>query len=396
MVQKRINDYRGPRSAENLNSHLVGVLPPGVYEGFHVGPNGSISSGVLLTPEGIRIEETEGVAVALPPADPDLPRVDLVVCIHEYQKTVPAPPATYEVVTGTPGMELQPRDLPAHATLLATCLMEAGATAWTHISQVGPPMRIYNAVEHADHSWHIVRGELGAMVQRWLPNAGALVVHIVAANTLEDGELIDWGQPVLRIDAAGIQQVIALDEAKLDKTGGTISGDLVLQGKVTFSAAHAADVAFDDWVEFTRWIQPCEANSKDWDNLGFAWKSVSDPLGTTLYVPIHGIVGTELVSVFVGLYNVGALSLNVTLGFSTSDLADFIGASVDFGEVTIGIDGSESLVHELLLVDPVAPHEEMPFAFDQSRPLWLRVKTGGAGVMFTGARCRMRRKGILA
>jgi hypothetical protein len=46
------------------------------------------------------------------------------------------------------------------------------------------------------------------------------------------------------------------------------------------------------------------------------------------------------------------VSLNVTLGFSTSELAHFIGSSVDFGDVIIGINGSESLVHELVLVDP--------------------------------------------
>jgi len=59
MVQKRIHDYRGPRSSENLNDHLLGVVPPGVYEGFQVNPDGSVSPGMLITPEGIRIEETE-------------------------------------------------------------------------------------------------------------------------------------------------------------------------------------------------------------------------------------------------------------------------------------------------------------------------------------------------
>ena len=59
MVQKRIHDYRGPRSSENLNSHLVGVMPPGVYQGFHVRSDGSVSPGILVTAEGIRVEETE-------------------------------------------------------------------------------------------------------------------------------------------------------------------------------------------------------------------------------------------------------------------------------------------------------------------------------------------------
>ena len=32
MVQKRIHDYRGASSLENLNGHLLGVVPADVYE----------------------------------------------------------------------------------------------------------------------------------------------------------------------------------------------------------------------------------------------------------------------------------------------------------------------------------------------------------------------------
>ena len=107
-----------------------------------------------------------------------------------------------------------------------------------------------------------------------------------------------------------------------------------------------------------------------------------------------GIIGAELVSVDVGLYNVGAVSTNVILGFSTSDLANYIGGSIDFGEVTIGVNGSESVIRNLVLVDPAPPHEDQPFAFDTSRPAWLRVKTGGANILFTGARLNYRRKRV--
>ena len=186
----------------------------------------------------------------------------------------------------------------------------------------------------------------------------------------------------------------ALDNAKLDKAGGTVAGDLEVQGKLTLDADDVADVAFDDWISFVRWAQACEGNSKDWTNLGFAWKSIDDAMGTTLYVPIRGIVGAELVSVDVGLHNVGAVSLNVILGFSTSDLANYIGGSIDFGEVTIGVNGSESVIRNLVLVDPQPPHEDLPFSFDLARPLWLRVKTGGANILFTGARLNYRRKRV--
>ena len=412
MVQKRIHDYRGPRSSENLNGHLLGVVPPGVYEGFQVASDGSVTPGMLITPEGIRIEETEPISVPQPLADPDNPRIDLVVCVHEYEKTVPAPPALFTTVPGTPAADPLPPDLPDHAVLLAACRMEAGAGEWTDIQQLGYPVRVYNALPQPDHTWKIVLGARGAMMQLFDPNTGTVAVFVVAPGTYEDGATITFGAPVLQFDADGILQVktvqanlqqeiedreaadTALDNAKLDKAGGTIAGDLVLEGKLTLDADDVADIAFDDWISFVRWVQACEGNSKDWTNLGFAWKSIDDAMGTTLYVPIRGIVGAELVSVDVGLHNVGAVSLNVILGFSTSDLANFIGGSIDFGEVTVGVNGSESVIRNLVLVDPAPPHDPVPFSFDLSRPLWLRVKTGGANILFTGARLNYRRKRV--
>ena len=408
MVQKRIHDYRGPRSSENLNGHLVGVMPPGVYQGFHVRSDGSVSPGVLVTAEGVRIEETEDISVPQPLADPDHPRIDLVVCQHEYEKTVPAPPALFTTVPGIPGEDPQVPDLPEHAVLLATCRMEATANEWTDIQQSGPPVRVYNAVQQLDRSWKIVHGERGALLEQFDVNLGYVMIFVVAPGTYQDGETIEWGPPVLQCDADGIEQVedvkamlnqekvdrqagdSALNSAKLDKAGGTISGDLEVQGKLTLDADDVADMKFDDHFSFVRWAQPSEGNSQGWDNLGYTWKS-ADGLAT-LFVPIHAIVGAELVSVDVGLYNVGAVSTNVILGFSTSDLANFIGGSIDFGEVTVGVDGGASVVRNLILVDPAPPHDPVPFSFDLSRPIWLRVKTGGANIVFTGARLNYRRK----
>ena len=34
------------------------------------------------------------------------------------------------------------------------------------------------------------------------------------------------------------------------------------------------------------------------------------------------------------------------------------------------------------------------FAFDSSRPLWLRIKTGGANILFTGEKLNYRRKRV--
>ena len=411
MVQKRIHDYRGPRSSENLNGHLLGVFPPGVYEGYQVNPDASVSPGMLITPEGIRIEETEPFSVPQPLADPDNPRIDLVVCVHEYEKTVPAPPALFTMVPGTPAPEPLPPDIPEYAVIIAACRMEAGAGEWTDIQQLGYPVRAYNAIPQPDHTWKIVLGARGAMLQLFDPNTGTVAAFVVAPGTYVDGDTITWGAPVLEYDADGILQVqslqanldqevedreaadTALDNAKLDKAGGTIAGDLVLEGKLTLDADDVADIAFDSWIVFTRWVQPCAANSAGWDNLGYAWKS-ADGLAT-LYVPIHAIVGAELVSVDVGVTSAATGALNVYFGYTTADYAaSIVTGRVDFGDVIVEVAAGETRVTNVPLLDPAEPHGELPFAFDLSRTLWLRIKAQDAHVLFTGARLNHRRKRI--
>ena len=411
MVQKRIHDYRGPRSSENLNGHLVEVVPPGVYEGFHIAADGSIAPGVLITPEGIRIEETEPISAPQPVADPVNPRIDLVVCIHEYEKTVPAPPALFTTVSGIPAAAPEPPDLPDFAVLLASCRMEAGAGEWTDILQLGYPVRVYNAVPQPDHTWKIGLGARGARLELFDPNTGTVVFFVVAPGTYEDGDTITWDAPVLQFDAEGILQVktvqanldqeiedrevadTALDNAKLDKAGGTISGDLVLDGKLTLGADDVADVAFDDWVEFTRWVQPCQGNSAGWDNLGYAWKSADGM--ASLYVPMHAVVGAELVSVDVGVTSAATGALNVYFGYTTADYAaNIVSTRVEFGDVMIEVPAGETVVTNIPLLDPEESHDPLPFAFAGSRTLWLRIKAQDAHALFTGARLNYRRKRV--
>jgi len=391
MAQKRTHDYRGPRSSENLNGHFVGVVPHGVYEGFQVASDGSVSPGMLITPEGIRIEETEAFSVPQPVADPIHARIDLVVCIHEYEKTVPAPPAQFTTVPGEPAAAPTPPDIPEHAIVLAACRMEAGAAEWTDIMSLGYPVRVYNAVQQLDFSWKIVLGARGAMMQLFDPNTGTAAAFVVAPDTLSDGDPIEWGAPVLEYDADGILQVQsvqanldqevsdreaadnALDNTKLDKAGGTISGDLILEGKLTLDANDVADIAFDDWVEFTRWVQPCQGNSSGWDNLGYTWKS-ADGLAT-LYVPIHAIVGAELVSVDIGVTSAATGALNVYFGFTTADFSDsIVSGRVEFGDIMVEVAAGETRVTNVPLLDPDAPHDPRPFPFDSTHTLWLRIK----------------------
>ena len=411
MTQKRIHDYRGPRSSENLNGHLVGTIPPGVYQGFHVAADGSVSPGMLITPEGIRIEETEPLSVIQPEADPINPRIDLVVCIHEYEKTVPAPAAQFITVQGVPDPDPQPPDLPDHTVLLAACRMEAGAAEWIDIQQLGYPARVYNAIPQPDYTWKVVLGARGAMMELFDPNTGTVAAFVVAPGTHADGETINWGAPILEYNADGILQVqgvqsnldqeitdrqaadTSLDNAKLDKAGGTVSGDLVLEGKLTLDADDVADIAFDDWIEFTRWVQPCEGNSAGWDNLGYAWKS-ADGLDT-LYVPIHAIVGAELISVDVGVTSAAGAALAVYFGFTTADYAaSIVTGRVEFGDVMIDVPAGETVVTNVPLLDLEEPHDPRPFVFDANRTLWLRIKAQDAHILCTGVKLNYRRKQV--
>jgi len=526
MVQKRIHDYRGPRSSENLNDHLVGVVPPGVYEGFHVAADGSVSPGMLITPEGIRVEETEPISAPQPVADPVNPRIDLVVCVHEYEKTVPAPPALFTTVPGTPAAAPEPPDLPDHAVLLASCRMEAGAGEWTDIQQLGYPVRVYNAVLQPDHTWKIILGARGATLELFDPNAGVVAAFVAAPGTYEDGDTITWGAPVLEYSADGILQVLgvqanldqetadriaadlaleealgnhvlasenahpagaipiadagnrfagsnveealqeiagagrtdetvkdnaddiqahiddpvaahtasairvtdpgnryaageaeaalqeiagegrttetvkvnaddiaALDAGKLDKAGGTVEGQLNLQGPVIFNAAEVENVKFDSYVEFVRWLMPCSPNSANWQNAGNSWMS---PGGgpAQLYLPIPGIVGAELVSVDLGFANIGGSDATVSIQFQGQNIAGGIVMPTEFGSGGGTVPHGGNAVFNLLAVDPAPPHDPEPYAFGLQWWLMVEVETSDQWVLFSGAKCNLRRKRV--
>ena len=183
----------------------------------------------------------------------------------------------------------------------------------------------------------------------------------------------------------------ALDNAKLDKTGGTISGDLEVQGKLTLDADDVADVQFDEPIFFTRWVQPCSANSAGWDNLGYAWKS-ADGLAT-LYIPMHAIVGAELVSIDVGVTSAATGALNVYFGFTTADYAaSIVTGRVDFGDVMVEVAAGEVRVTNVPVVDPADPdegpfvlrsHYTSSFGFAQAG-LFAAATTGLCGIPGTG------------
>ncbi len=140
MTQKRIHDYRGPRSSEDLNRKLVGIIPAGVYEGFTIQTNGTIEPGILFTADGVRIEEDEAIDLSVPSGDPIHSRKDLIVCQHQYEQAIPAPEAQYVIIQGTPAVDPDYPDLPEHSILLAYGTMPQGGLEYAEVIQVGPPV----------------------------------------------------------------------------------------------------------------------------------------------------------------------------------------------------------------------------------------------------------------
>jgi len=462
----------------------------------------------VLTAEGVRIEESEAFEVEVPAGDETHPRIDLVVCVHEYEKTVPAPQAEFQVMQGTPAEDPEAPEIPDHATGLATCRIIAGGSQWSQVTQAGPPVRIINATQQPDHTWTVLHGDRGALLEQWNPNLGVVQVFVVAPGTYEDGETIDWGDPVLSYGADGIDQVqdaldqldahvresigahqafaisiidfderyeaddvesalqeiagdgrtaesvkgnadtirehiveddsahlasaihmvdmgsrftgedveaalqeiagsgrttetvkgnadgvAALETGKLDKAGGTVSGQLNLAGPVIFNAAEVENVRFDDYVEFTRWIQPCQGNSANWENGGKTWIS---PGGgpAQLYLPVPGIVGAELVSVDLGFANSGGSDATVAIQFLGQSIEGGIVLPTEFGSAGGTVPAGGNAVFSLVAVDPAPPHDPQPFVFGDTWWLMVEIETSNLGVLFSGAMCNLRKVGI--
>ncbi len=204
-MQTRIHDYRSPRSSADLNKKFVGLVAPGIYRGFHVSMTGLLSPGILLTSEGVRIEETEPVQLTLTPNTAGLQRRDIVICEHEYQPTVPAPVAVFRVITGTPAQGVVLPPIPAHATLIAICRMPAGASTWDYIDQnANPPELLFNAVRDGwDH--RIVKGGYAALWVRTVlvQGMGVMEFYIHPGTGLADNAVISWGSAAFYFSSQG-------------------------------------------------------------------------------------------------------------------------------------------------------------------------------------------------
>lgn len=206
-MQLRTFDFHAPEDTELLNGRFRGVIPPGVYQGFQV-ENGSpgfvtIRTGVLVTADGVRVEETEPLidVAAFPPNTTNQPRIDYVVSRHRYLKTLPPPPARYEVIAGVSADEPEPPAVPTDAVILARGRIPAGASAYAEIELVGAAI-FHNAVFDGS-DYRVVRGMEAAWWWEHNRTDGTIRLYLVAPGTLQDGAVLDWGTPKLTLTAAG-------------------------------------------------------------------------------------------------------------------------------------------------------------------------------------------------
>ena len=210
MTQIRDIDYRAPLDPRGENRKWIGIVPAGVYAGFRVHSDGTIDPGLLLTEEGIRIEETDTVSVEVPPGHPTLNRYDLIVCRHEYLETYPNLEAHYEVIEGTPSDDLNPPipNLPEHAVLLAYGRMQPGETTWTHVYNASAPVIMRNLKLEAD-GYHVIHGDQSAILARHFKETDEFHVFMVASGSVSDGSLVELTAPSLTLTPNGILQLNA-------------------------------------------------------------------------------------------------------------------------------------------------------------------------------------------
>lgn len=111
-MQNIIHRFYGLDTSRLHNKRFVEVIRPGVYSGFLLQANpgyqdridivrGSARHSVLVTPEGVIIEETADIptAVRIQPADSVRTRIDAIVCEYQYTTDI-AVEASYKVIRG--------------------------------------------------------------------------------------------------------------------------------------------------------------------------------------------------------------------------------------------------------------------------------------------------------
>ena len=304
MAQNRTHDYRGERSSANLNRKFVDIIPPGVYSGFTVAVDGTIAPGVLMTAEGIRIEEDAPVSVSPPVGDATYSRKDLIVCQYMYETSVPAPQATYAVIEGIPAETPEYPAQPEHTILLAQATMAPGGVTWSENKLVNS-VPVPKSTDLAGNGWNsaLTLVQLATDLVNEVDDRVNAVATEADTREQADAALVNTINQSVGAEADAREQADAL---LANKGGDTFTGHMTFQDDVTFPAAHAADVKFDGDVEFKRTI-PASAGScylgGSPDPYYAAGKINFNGISQAAAIPIPTIVGAEIVSVKFGFIN---------------------------------------------------------------------------------------------
>lgn len=112
MTQRIITEYGALDTSRLQNDRFANVIAPGVYSGYHVRPSSSAPNrldiitgddgvSVLVTTQGIRIEESESIIgeLVVASADNNLERYDLVIAEYRYTYNTLAE-QTYKIIRG--------------------------------------------------------------------------------------------------------------------------------------------------------------------------------------------------------------------------------------------------------------------------------------------------------
>lgn len=126
MAQKIYFNWEDDDSTKDLNHRTLGISEPGRYRGFDVSlmsgltlrlnhfqtgvsmtmfdsPTHSVERrGVILTKQGVIIQENDELVLPISAGHSTFPRIDLVVCEHEYVEVQGGSNAIYYVIEGTP------------------------------------------------------------------------------------------------------------------------------------------------------------------------------------------------------------------------------------------------------------------------------------------------------
>lgn len=142
MSQLRDTKYHSQDTSAVQNRQLAGIVRPGVFSGYKLRKNaadtsqldltsGSDSTSVLVTTEGVRVEETATIqgVVSIDPPDANFKRFDAVIAEFQFS-TDNSIEQTYSVIRGAyNGTDPQRPDLASDfQTLLAYVAVEAGTS----------------------------------------------------------------------------------------------------------------------------------------------------------------------------------------------------------------------------------------------------------------------------